>query len=113
MFCAQCGNQNSDMAAFCGSCGAPTGTAAMAGRPPPVQQVGVYPKSRVAYILLGLFLGGLGIHNFYAGYAGRGIAQLLISLFIGWLIIPLIAVGIWVLIEICTVTADAQGVRFN
>lgn len=113
MFCAQCGNQNADMAAFCGRCGAPTGAAMMSGGPVPVNPVGVVPKSRVGYILLGLFLGGLGIHNFYAGYAGRGIAQLLITLFIGWLIIPLIAVGIWVLIEICTVTADAQGVRFN
>ncbi|MBQ3218003.1 MAG: TM2 domain-containing protein [Akkermansia sp.] len=26
------------------------------------------PKSRLAYILLGVFLGSLGIHNFYAGY---------------------------------------------
>lgn len=28
------------------------------------------PKSRLAYILMGLFLGGLGVHNFYAGYNG-------------------------------------------
>lgn len=115
MLCVQCGNQNADAAAFCGRCGAPTGAATLSGGPAPmpVQQQGVYPKSRVAYILLGLFLGYLGIHNFYAGYAGRGIAQLLISLFIGWLIVPLVAVFIWIIVEICTVTTDAQGVRFN
>ena len=66
-------------------------------------------KSRVAYIVLGLFLGGLGIHNFYAGYHGKGIAQLLITLLIGWLVIPAIAVFIWVVIELCTVNVDADG----
>jgi TM2 domain-containing membrane protein YozV len=70
-------------------------------------------KSRVAYILLGLFLGGLGIHNFYAGYTGRAVAQLLITLLTGWLIVPILIVGIWVLIEVITVTSDAQGLPFN
>lgn len=69
-------------------------------------------KSRTAYILLGIFLGTLGIHNFFAGYTGRGIAQLLTSVLIGWLIIPLLAVWIWVLVEICTVTTDANGMPF-
>jgi TM2 domain-containing membrane protein YozV len=70
-------------------------------------------KSRVAYILLGLFLGGLGIHNFYAGYTGRAVAQLLITLLTGWLIVPIFIVGLWVLIEVITVTSDARGVPFN
>lgn len=70
-------------------------------------------KSRVAYILLGLFLGGLGIHNFYAGYAGKGVAQLLITLLTGWLIIPLLFVGIWVLVEVCIETKDARGIPFQ
>jgi TM2 domain-containing membrane protein YozV len=69
-------------------------------------------KSRVAYILLGLFLGGLGIHNFYAGYTGKGVTQLLLTLLTGWLIIPLIVVLIWVIVEVCTVTQDASGHPF-
>lgn len=71
------------------------------------------PKSRVAYILLGLFLGGLGIHNFYAGYAGRGVAQLLITIFTFWLIFPILAIGIWVIIEIIVVNKDARGIPFS
>jgi TM2 domain-containing membrane protein YozV len=44
----------------------------------------VSPKSRTAAFLLSLFLGGFGIHNFYIGKPGVGIAQLLLSLsFIG------------------------------
>jgi len=59
--------------------------------------------------LLGVFLGGLGIHNFYAGYTTKAVVQLLISLLTGWLIIPLIGVWIWVTVEVCTTSRDAKG----
>lgn len=39
------------------------------------------PKSRVAAGLLGIFFGSLGVHNFYLGYTGKAIAQLLMTLF--------------------------------
>lgn len=74
------------------------------------QMVARPPKSRVSYILLGLFLGGFGVHNFYAGYSGRGVAQLLIVIFIGWLIIPLFFIWVWVIIEIIAVKTDAYGI---
>lgn len=70
-------------------------------------------KKRVVYILLAIFFGNLGVHNFYAGYIGRGIAQLLISLITGWLIYPLVAVWLWAIIEACTVTQDAKGQPFS
>ncbi len=71
------------------------------------------PKSRIIYILLALFLGGLGIHNFYAGYIGRGVAQLLITLLLFWLIIPLLVVFVWVIVEMIVIDKDAKGVKFN
>ena len=47
--------------------------------------------------ILALFLGTLGIHNFYLGYTGRGLFQLLGTLFsCGFLIIP---IAIWSIIE--------------
>lgn len=70
-------------------------------------------KSRVGFVLLGIFLGGLGIHNFYAGYSGRGIAQLLLTLFLFWTVIVPIVVWIWVIIEIISVDRDAYGNRFS
>ena len=71
-------------------------------------------KSRMAYILLGLFLGYFGVHNFYAGYTGKGVAQLLLCLFSPVLFfIPLLVLFVWTLVEICTVTQDAQGIRFH
>jgi TM2 domain-containing membrane protein YozV len=80
---------------------------------PTYQAVGVNPnaKDRVAYVLLAVFLGSYGIHNFYAGYTNRGIIQLVISLatcFIG-----AIPMWIWAIIEAVTVTKDAQGVDFK
>ena len=36
-------------------------------------------KSRLVAGLLGILLGGLGIHNFYLGNTGRGVAQLILS----------------------------------
>jgi TM2 domain-containing membrane protein YozV len=73
----------------------------------------LYPrKSRLVYILLAIFLGGLGVHNFYAGRSGCAIFQCLISLFIGWLIIPLIIVYVWVLFEILAVNRDGSGIAF-
>lgn len=37
-------------------------------------------KSKIAAGLFGIFLGALGVHNFYLGHIGKGIAQLLITL---------------------------------
>jgi TM2 domain-containing membrane protein YozV len=83
-------------------------------QPVMVQPVFMYSgKSRVAYILLGLFLGGLGIHNFYAGYAGRGVAQLLLNLFLFWTLLVPVAVGVWVILQIIVVDRDSNGVRFS
>jgi TM2 domain-containing membrane protein YozV len=69
------------------------------------------PKSRLTYILLALFLGGLGVHNFYAGYSGKGITQLLLTLFLFWTVVVPIGVWIWIIIEMCTVDSDAYGNR--
>lgn len=60
---------------------------------------GYVPRQKLVAGLLGIFLGGLGIHNFYLGHTGKAIAQLLLSL-VGWLVIvgPAISV-IWSLVE--------------
>jgi len=78
------------------------------------QYGGEPPKERVAYVLLGIFLGTFGVHNFYAGYVSKAVAQLLITIFLWWLLfIPVLAVWIWNIIEVITVTHDAKGVPFR
>lgn len=68
------------------------------------------PKSTSTYVILGILLGAFGVHNFYAGYTGKAVAQLLISLLSCFCLSPVS--GIWALIEACTVRQDAQGVPF-
>lgn len=68
-------------------------------------------KDRVAYVLLAVFLGHLGIHNFFAGYTSRAVIQLVITIVtcgFGALV-----TWIWAIIEAITVTKDAQGVNFK
>lgn len=104
MFCHQCGKEIPDQAAICIHCGVATQNAATAPQKP--------KKSHIGFILLGFFLGTLGIHNFYAGYMGKGIAQLLITLFLWWLVLPIIIVWVWNIVEIITVKTDADGKSF-
>jgi len=68
-------------------------------------------KSRTSYIVLGIFLGSLGVHNFYAGYTGRAVGQLCLTvLTLGYLGI---VSWIWAIIEICIVEKDSTGLRFS
>ncbi len=69
-------------------------------------------KARWVFILLGLFLGTLGIHNFYAGYNQKGVTQLLIAVIGSLVVVGPIVSAIWAIIDICTITKDAEGVQF-
>ena len=84
----------------------------MPGAGPPMVQptIGAPAKSRIAAGVLGILLGWLGIHRFYLGYTGIGIAQVLISCSCYGIVIS----SIWGLIEgIMILTGsfdrDAQG----
>ena len=116
--CPDCARQISTEAIACPGCGRPirasasvSGAAAVQLRPIPVV---VNPtKSRGVYIILGVLLGLLGIHNFYAGYYGRGAAQLAITLIFGWVFVGIFITGLWVLVELFTIEHDANGVRMT
>ena len=71
-FCISCGTQIDDNQQLCPSCGAQqTQTTTTA----PAQE----GKSKMVAGLLGLFLGAWGVHNFYLGNTGRGIAQIIVT----------------------------------
>ena len=71
-------------------------------------------RSRGTYIVFGLLFGGLGIHNFYAGRNGPGLAQLIIMLTLGWFFgIGVFIVGIWVLAELFAITEDGEGKKMQ
>ena len=128
MYCKNCGNQMDPNAAVCVKCGVATGQGANfcqnCGQPLApgaavctqcgfaVHQAPVYDpamqKSKLAAGLLGIFLGGFGIHNFYLGYTGKAIAQIFLNLCFG-------AGAIWGFVEgiliLCgNINKDANGI---
>ena len=54
-------------------------------------------KSKIAAGLFGIFLGSFGVHNFYLGFTGKAVAQLLITILSCGFLSPVSA--IWGLIE--------------
>lgn len=63
----------------------------------PFVPLGYRQKSRTAAGILGILLGIFGAHNFYLGYTGRAIAQLLITILSGLILSPVSF--IWGLVE--------------
>lgn len=117
MFCKNCGQQYvTDEAVMCVKCGVQRGVGENycpnCGQPTPMgtqvcMNCGVAvnsaaysvkgDKSKVVAGLLGIFIGALGIHNFYLGYTGKGVAQVLISVLSCGILSPVSA--IWGLVE--------------
>ncbi len=100
MFCRNCGNEVNENAAicvkcgvavgngegFCPNCGADTNPGADVclkcgvSLKKAAAKVAVSSKSKLTAGLLGIFLGGIGIHNFYLGNSGKGAIQIIVSL---------------------------------
>ena len=106
MYCRQCGKEITPQDTFCPICGANQASSQTYGQTP--LQGGPELKSKLVAGLLGIFVGELGIHRFYLGYTGIGIAQIVVT------ILTLGIGGLWGFIEgILILTGsfnkDAQG----
>ncbi len=141
MFCRNCGAQMNENAAFCVTCGAAAGQgtgycgncgnavapgaavclncgAALNGAAPNMAAASAgtgAPKSKIAAGLLGIFLGAFGIHNFYLGYTGKALAQLLITVLSCFVLSGVSSIwglveGILILTGSANYTTDANGV---
>ena len=118
-FCSKCGTQLAAQVSFCANCGVavnsapaqPTAAQPTAGQPTynsSTAPIGV--KSRIAAGVLGIVIGGIGIHKFYLGKVGMGILYLLFC----WTGVPSIIAlveGIIYLTQTDEAFAKAQGVR--
>ena len=68
--------------------------------------------------LLAIFVGGLGIHNFYLGYTQRGLVQLLLSTIGSLVFVGPIISWLWALIEAIQIftgeiNKDANGTKLK
>lgn len=71
------------------------------------------PKSRLAATLLAFFFGAFGVHRFYVGKTGSGVAQLLLTI----TIVGVLVSGIWSFIDLIVIIAgsftDKEGRRIG
>ncbi len=100
-YCTNCGNELKDGADICLNCGK-------------LVRIEELPtnKSKVSAAMLGIFLGCFGVHNFYLGYTGKAVIQLLITLLSCFILSPISA--IWGFIEgiliLCgSIDKDSKG----
>lgn len=94
MFCKDCGSEINDNAVICPKCGCAAKKIAD-------------KYDQTVYILLGIFLGALGAHNFYIGKTKTAVIQLLISVLSCFTLS--IFVSIWAIVEICTNAKNING----
>lgn len=88
-YCANCGKELTDEQDICLNCGVRVKKSTASSDP--------NAKSKLAAGLFGIFLGVFGVHNFYLGFTGKAVAQLLISVLSCGILSPVSA--IWGLIE--------------
>ena len=109
-YCTNCGTELNDVQDICLKCGVRVNNFAY----------NLEAKSKIAAGILALFFGYLGIHNFYLGYTGKAVTQLLlyvlgIPLCFVLVGIPMVlATGIWGFVEAImifagTINKDAKG----
>jgi TM2 domain-containing membrane protein YozV len=134
MKCPNCGRETQDQTKYCGFCGADMNKPSSKKEKPIEPEVmdekdvkrkqsqsfnpQTEPKSKLVAGLLGVFVGGLGVHNFYLGYTNRGIQQLLLSTVGSLLIVGPFIAWIWAFIEAVqiltgTITTDANGTKLT
>lgn len=102
--CVKCGVKVGDGTAFCPNCGQETApgqdvclNCGVSLKPAPKALAG---QDKIVIILIALFLGGIGVHNFMMGENKKGIFRILTSVFcfgIG---------GIFALIDLIKVAVD-------
>ena len=116
MYCTNCGLQLEDGDAFCSHCGHKVGQKAnnieniFGSIADSYNEIMSRPKSKLIAGILAIVLGSAGVHDFYLGYTGKGIAHLLMYIFLlGWVS------QIWALVEALyiftgKISTDADGV---
>lgn len=88
-YCSNCGKELTDEQDICLNCGVRVKKGSASSDP--------NAKSKLAAGLFGIFLGAFGVHNFYLGFTGKAVAQLLITVLSCGILSPVSA--IWGLIE--------------
>lgn len=93
-YCPNCGAEPDPEAVICVKCGA---SLDQAPANPAAPAADANAKSKLVAGLLAIFLGAYGVHNFYLGFTGKAVAQLLISV-LSCFTLSIVS-GIWAIVE--------------
>ncbi len=119
MYCTNCGCHLDENAIFCPNCGQKVGRQPRGGQNimqdfhNSYNSVMSKPKNKIIAGLLAIFLGSMGIHNFYLGFTKKGVIQLLLFVFfLGWIS------QIWALVDALMIFTgrtytDARGIPLS
>ncbi len=107
-YCPNCGKELKKDADICLNCG----KIIREEKEEKVKPVNPNAKSKIVAGILGILLGCFGAHNFYLGYTGKAVAQLLMTLVSCFILSPISAT--WGLIEgililVGNISKDASG----
>ncbi len=101
-FCPNCGEETNSEAVVCVKCGASLAA--------PVEEKS--SKGKLVAGLLGIFLGGWGVHNFYLGFTKKAIIQIIVT-------IVTCGIGAWwgiiegILVLCGKIDKDAEGKKLK
>lgn len=103
-FCAICGKEINPGAMICTTCGTPVANVQTNAQ--------AEPKSKLVAVLLAIFLGAWGIHDFYLGYNKYGIIKIVLTVCTG------MGGSIWALIDFVrlltgSIHTDATGAELK
>ena len=93
-FCPNCGVETQAGQVVCLKCGV-----ALGGTAVPATNVG--DKSRVTAALLGIFIGGIGAHQFYLGHSTSGLIRLAIGI-----------VGLCIMLPVASIIGLIEGIIY-
>lgn len=79
----------------------------------PAIPAGYIPRNKYVAAALGIFFGCLGLHNFYLGNTGKGVAQILVTVLGAILIVGPIASMIWGLVEGMLILCSDRGSHWH
>ena len=111
-FCINCGQEFESDEKVCKNCGKEQSKEIAKKESSKKGTSSVAPKNKIIAGGLGIFLGCFGVHNFYLGYYGKAVAQLLITVLSCFILSPISI--IWGIIEgalilLGQINVDAEG----
>lgn len=68
--------------------------------------------NKFAYGIIAILVGTFGVHHFYAGRTSKGVLFIILTVLLGWLVIPVLYTLISSIIDgikVLSMTADANG----